>query len=92
MHAVHYRFNLQEAAGAMGDFGTLFPLAMGYIVVCGMDPTGILFAMGLANIASGILFRLPMPVEPMKVIAVVAIAHGWSSSMIRATDFATNVV
>ena len=26
----------------MGDFGTLFPLAIGYIVVCGLDPAGFL--------------------------------------------------
>lgn len=92
MRAGHYRFNLQEAAGAMGDFGTLFPLAMGYIVVCGMDPTGILVMMGLANMASGLAFRLPMPVEPMKVIAVVAIAHGWNPGTVHATGFATGVI
>ena len=26
-----FEFNLRELAGAMGDFGTLFPLAIGYI-------------------------------------------------------------
>lgn len=76
----------------MGDFGTLFPLAMGYMVVCGMDPTGILVMMGLANIATGLAFRLPMPVEPMKVIAIVAIAQGWSPGTVHATGFITGVI
>lgn len=76
----------------MGDFGTLFPLAMGYIVVCGMDPTGILLVMGLANITTGLVFRLPMPVEPMKVIAVVAIAQGWNPATIHSTGFATGII
>lgn len=31
----------------MGDFGTLFPLAVGYITVCGLDPAGFLVMMGL---------------------------------------------
>ena len=29
--------------------------------------------MGLANVATGLVYRLPMPIEPMKVLAVVAI-------------------
>jgi sulfate permease, SulP family len=31
-----FEFNLWELAGSMGDFGTLFPLAIGYIAVCGL--------------------------------------------------------
>ncbi len=76
----------------MGDLGTLFPLAMGYIVICGMDPAGILVMMGLANIVTGLVYRLPMPIEPMKVIAVVAIAQGWEPTVIHSTGFATGVI
>ena len=68
-----FEFNLRELAGSMGDFGTLFPLAIGYIVVCGLNPAGFLVMMGLANIATGLVYRLPMPIEPMKVIAVVGV-------------------
>ncbi|MBW2146210.1 MAG: putative sulfate/molybdate transporter [Deltaproteobacteria bacterium] len=83
-----FEFNMRELAGSMGDFGTLFPLAIGYIVVCGMDPAGLLVMMGLANIATGIIYRLPMPIEPMKVLAVVAIAQRWSPSLVYASGFA----
>jgi MFS superfamily sulfate permease-like transporter len=76
----------------MGDFGTLFPLAIGYIVVCGLNPAGFLLMMGLANIATGLFYRLPMPIEPMKVLAVVAIAQRWSPSMIYASAFAMGIV
>jgi hypothetical protein len=44
-----FEFNLRELAGSMGDYGTLFPLAIGYIVVCGLNPAGFLVMMGLAN-------------------------------------------
>ncbi len=86
------RFTLQELAGSMGDFGTLLPLAIGYIVVCGLDPAGFLVMMGLANIISGLVYRLPMPVEPMKALAVVAIAQRWEPSMVHASGFAMGIV
>ena len=87
-----FEFNLRELAGSMGDFGTLFPLAIGYIVVCGLNPAGFLLMMGLANIATGLIYRLPMPIEPMKVLAVVAIAQRWSPSMVYASAFAMGIV
>ena len=76
----------------LGDFGTLFPLAIGYIVVCGLNPAGFLVMMGLANIVTGLVYRLPMPIEPMKVLAVVAIAQHWSPSMVYASGFAMGVI
>jgi len=87
-----FEFNLRELAGSMGDFGTLFPLAIGYIAVCGLDPAGFLVMMGLANIATGLIYRLPMPIEPMKVLAVVAIAQRWTPSLIYASGFAMGIV
>ena len=86
-----FEFNLRELSGAMGDFGTLFPLAIGYIVVCGLNPAGLLVMMGLTNIFTGLFYRLPMPVEPMKVLAVVAIAQQWTPSMVYASGFAMGV-
>lgn len=87
-----FEFNMRELAGSMGDFGTLFPLAIGYIAVCGMDPAGLLVMMGLANIATGIIYHLPMPIEPMKVLAVVAIAQRWNPSLVYASAFAMGIV
>ncbi len=86
-----FEFNLRELSGAMGDFGTLFPLAIGYIVVCGLNPAGLLVMMGLTNIFTGLFYRLPMPVEPMKVLAVVAIAQQWTPSMVYASGFAMGI-
>jgi MFS superfamily sulfate permease-like transporter len=86
-----FEFSLRELSGAMGDFGTLFPLAIGYIVVCGLNPAGLLVMMGLTNVCTGLFYRLPMPVEPMKVLAVVAIAQQWSPSMVYASGFAMGI-
>ena len=32
---------------------------------------------GLANIVTGLVYRLPMPIEPMKALAIMAIAQAW---------------
>jgi len=87
-----FEFNMRELAGSMGDFGTLFPLAIGYIVINGLNPSGFLVMMGLANIVTGLVYRLPMPIEPMKVLAVMAIAQQWPPSMVYASGFAMGVV
>jgi len=84
-------FNRRELAGSMGDFGTLFPLTIGYIVVCGMNPAGLLVMMGLTNIVIGIVYRLPMPLEPKKVIAVTAIAQKWPPSLVYASSVGLGV-
>lgn len=76
----------------MGDFGTLFPLAIGYFAVNGLNPAGVLVMMGLANLVTGIIYHLPMPIEPKKVLAVVAIAQKWPPSLIYATGFGTGVI
>ncbi|MFN2220021.1 MAG: hypothetical protein ACK2UA_15545 [Anaerolineae bacterium] len=36
-----FEFNLRELAGSTGDFGTLFPLTIVYIVVNGLNPAGL---------------------------------------------------
>ena len=85
-------FSLKEFAGAMGDFGTLIPLAAGYIIVCGMDPAALLISIGMISIATGLVFELPVPIEPMKVLAVVAIAQAWTPSMVYASGFAMGLI
>lgn len=87
-----FDFNLRELAGSLGDFGTLLPLAIGYITVCGLNPAGLLVMMGLVNIVTGLIYRLPMPVEPMKVLAVVAIAHAWTPDKVYTAGLVMGVV
>jgi MFS superfamily sulfate permease-like transporter len=87
-----FDFNLRELAGAMGDYGVLIPLAIGYFSIVGLNPSGFFVMMGLACIAAGLVFKLPMPIQPMKVLAVMAIAQGWSPSMVYAAGFAEGMI
>jgi predicted benzoate:H+ symporter BenE len=68
-------YNKMEFAGAFGDLGTLIPFIVGYITLNKMDPLGILVSFGLFKIFVGLYFRTPMPIQPMKAIGGMAIAH-----------------
>ena len=68
-----FRFDLREANGALGDIGTLLPLMIGAIALVGLPASNVLLCFGLFYIATGLIYRLPIPVQPMKAIAAVAL-------------------
>jgi len=67
-------FNLRELAGSMGDFGTLIPLSIALVTINGLSFTPVFLMVGLFYLVSGLYYRLPIPVQPLKVVAAVAIA------------------
>lgn len=81
------RFNLREIAGSFGDLGTFLPLTIALAATTGLNFGWMLVAAGLMNIATGLLFRLPVPVQPMKAIAAVAIAEGLSGGAVVAAGW-----
>ena len=78
-------FNRMEFAGSLGDLGTVLPLAIGMILVNGLDPSGLFFSVGLLYIFTGLYFGITTPVEPMKVIGAYAIATAMSPQQIMAS-------
>ncbi len=68
-------YSKMELAGAFGDLGTLIPFVVGYITLNKMDPLGVLVAFGLFKIYAGLYFKTPIPIQPMKAIGGMAIAH-----------------
>jgi MFS superfamily sulfate permease-like transporter len=73
-------YDRAELAGAFGDLGTLIPFVVGFIAVMKIDPLGILFMFGLCEIAVGLYYKTPIPVQPMKAIGGAAIASGGAVS------------
>jgi MFS superfamily sulfate permease-like transporter len=69
------RYDRFEVSGAFGDLGTLVPFLVGYITINRLDPVGLLVAFGLFMIVTGLYFRSPLPVQPMKAIATAVIGH-----------------
>ena len=86
-------YNRMEFAGAFGDLGTLIPFVVGYITLNKMDPLGILVAFGVFKIFVGLYFRTPIPIQPMKAIGGMAIAHAGTIThgMIWASGIFTGV-
>ena len=80
-----YLFNRMELAGSFGDLGTLLPIAIGMIVVNGLNPTGLLFVVGAYYILSGMYYGVTVPVQPMKVIGAYSIAMALTPGVITAS-------
>jgi MFS superfamily sulfate permease-like transporter len=69
------RFDRHELAGAFGDLGTDLPLLVGLIVTCHLDPASVCVTYGLLQIATGLYYGIPMPVQPLKAMAAIMLAQ-----------------
>lgn len=69
-----YRFDRVEFAGSLGDLGTLIPLAIGLITINGLSFSTVFLWVGLFYLVSGVYYRLPIPVQPLKLVSALAIA------------------
>ena len=88
----NYRFNRREIAGSLGDLGTLLPLAIGMILINGLQPTGLFMTVGIYYILAGVYFGVPVPVQPMKVIGSYAIATGITATQITASGYLMGLI
>ncbi|MCX8073230.1 MAG: putative sulfate/molybdate transporter [Candidatus Binatia bacterium] len=68
--------NRHELAGAFGDLGTDLPLLLGMILAAGLHASSVLIVFGCLQIVTGLWYRLPMPVQPLKAMAAIVIAQG----------------
>ena len=87
-----YRFNRLELAGSLGDLGTLLPLAIGMIMINGLNPTGLFLTIGIYYVLAGIYYGVTVPVQPMKVIGAYAIATAMNASQITAAGYLMGLV
>lgn len=78
-------FNRMEWAGSVGDLGTLLPLAFGMIMINGLSATGLFLTVGLMYVVAGSYFRVPIAVQPMKVVSAYGIAMALSPGVISAS-------
>jgi len=56
-----------EISGSLGDLGTLLPLMIALAVNNSIVLSTTLVFSGLWNIVTGVVFGIPLPVQPMKV-------------------------
>lgn len=81
-----------EIGGAFGDLGTLLPIMLGAIAVAGLAPGGVLTGFGVFLLATALVYRLPLPVQPMKAIGAVLLTGGLSAGEVAASGLATGVM
>jgi MFS superfamily sulfate permease-like transporter len=86
------RLNRHEIAGSLGDLGTFLPLLVGMAAQNGLDFAAALFFAGLFNLVTGLIFAIPMAVQPMKAIAAIALTENLTVPEILAAGISVSVV
>ncbi|MGE5382964.1 MAG: putative sulfate/molybdate transporter [Omnitrophica WOR_2 bacterium] len=84
--------NRNEISGAFGDIGTDLPLIAGMILAAGMNSSTVLIAYGLMHIITALIYGIPMPVQPLKAVAMIVIAQKISPDVIYGGGLAIGIV
>ena len=85
-------FDARELSGALGDLGTFLPLLVAMVAQNGLDFTAALFFAGFFNVVTGLVFAIPMAVQPMKAIAAVALLQGLTAAQIAAAGLCVSLL
>jgi xanthine/uracil/vitamin C permease (AzgA family) len=86
------RFDRHELAGAFGDLGTDLPLIVGMVLAAGLDAASVLVMFGAMQIFTGVVYRMPMAVQPLKAVAVLVITQKLAPNIIYGAGLAIGVV
>ncbi len=76
------RFDRHELAGAFGDVGTDLPLLVGLIATCGLDAASVCGVFGILQIVMGVLYGIPMPVQPLKAMAAIMLTQRFAPGVL----------
>lgn len=86
------KFNRQELAGSVGDIGTDFPLIVAIIIAARLHTPSVLIVFGLMQILTGLIYRMPMPVQPLKVMATIVIAQQIGGNILLGAGLSIGIV
>lgn len=86
------KFNRNELAGAFGDIGTDFPLLVAIILATGLYAPGVLIVFGIMQILTGIVYKMPMPVQPLKAMAAIVITQKIAGPVLLGAGLAIGIV
>lgn len=77
-----YIIDRNEISGAFGDIGTTLPLLIGICISGNMDIKVVFIAFGIIQILTGFLYKIPMSVQPLKMIAMMVISNKVSFDLV----------
>lgn len=86
------RFDRNELAGAFGDIGTDLPLVVGLILAARLDAASALIMFGVMQVLTGLVYGIPMPVQPLKAMAAIVIAGKLSGDVLFGGGLAIGII
>ncbi|ORZ09122.1 hypothetical protein BCR41DRAFT_378536 [Lobosporangium transversale] len=92
MRSFKSNLRLGEFSGSLGDLGTLLPIMLSLSLTGQVDLTASLIFGGLWNILTGLTFRMPMCVQPMKSIAAIALTNHMSIGSVMSAGMGVSAV
>src|SRR3989338_2172960 len=87
-----FKFDKIELAGSLGDLGTLLPLAFALVSINGLNPTILFLLVGMFYIFAGLYYQLPISVQPLKLVAILAISLKLIPSVIAASGILIGLI
>ena len=86
------RFDRNEVAGAFGDIGTDLPLIVGMILAAGLHSASVLVMFAVMQYMTAVRYRMPMPVQPLKAVAVLVITQKIAPEVLYGGGLAIGIV
>jgi hypothetical protein len=81
-----------DVAGAFGDTGVLFPIAIALITLNHLNPTALFLTAGLTYCLAARYFEIPIAVQPFKAVAAIALALLLSPSEVASAGLLMGVL
>src|SRR5271157_1588766 len=81
-----------DVAGAFGDIGVLFPIAIALITLNHLNPTALFLTAGLTYCLAARYFQIPIAVQPFKAVAAIALALSLSPSAVASAGLLMGVL
>ncbi len=81
-----------DISGTFADLGTFVPLVTGVLLLGNFDPARVLVCFGLFAIATGVIYRRPIPVQPMKAVAALTISGSLHADVVTASGLIIGLV
>ena len=80
------RIDRHELAGSIGDIGIMIPLAVGVAAATHLSLVNVFLCVAASYAAAALVFRVPLPVQPMKAMGATVVALGLSASVVGAAS------
>ena len=86
------KFNRNELSGAFGDIGTDLPLIIGMLLATDFEITNVLILFGAMQIVTGLIYGIPMAVQPLKAVALIVITQKISGNIVLAGGLVIGII